>query len=212
VKLLPERGDLVFAGELLGWPAVRLGGVMLAGEEGWRKALTGPRPLTPIGRAQMLVALRRPLLMLTATGRRRLRTWLDAQRGAPIAIETPAARAARIADRLPYFGDSGLLSLVVSTVASLPRPVGDHVIEKCMVIIAGHSTNGWTSGRLPARLPIVIAGHRAPEEIAQTLRHEIGHRWLLDHHSAGEAPTRLFVKFLANGERQADLLAWSWAA
>jgi len=166
VKTLPERRDLVFAGELLGWPPVRVGGAMFAGEEGWRQALTGPRPLTPIGRVHALIALRRPLLTLTATGRRRLRTWLDAQRGEPMAVETPAARRARIAEHLAYFGDDELLSLVVSTVASLPRPIADHVVDECMFITAGHSTSGWTSRRFTARLPIVIAGHRAPAAIA----------------------------------------------
>jgi hypothetical protein len=51
-----------------------------------------------------------------------------------------------------------------------------------MIVASGRRSNGWTSGPLPRRRPIVLAGHRSDAEIAATLRHEIGHLYLTDQY------------------------------
>lgn len=211
----------------LDWPPAVFQRRAVAGEAQWVEAIATFPPLTPRERTRIARQLGRRLLCVTPTGRRRLRAWLDAQQGQPITVEIQAVRRQRIAGALQFFGDGDVFRPVVETIGQLPRPVADYVVDTCMVLVTGRSTAGWTSGAFPdGRLPIMIAGHRTDAEIAKTLRHEVGHRWLIE--APGQAPTALrsaritreldetytpgFVKkFVDLGEAQAEWLAWSWS-
>ena len=128
-------------------------------------------------RVRLFAVHHRRFLMLTPAGRARVRQWFDAQQR-PIVVELYAARCTRIAGALRYFGDPEPFGAIVDALARLPRPVIDHVITRCMVLVTGRSTNGWTTpGRLPGLRPIVLAGDRADVDVARTFWHEVAHRW-----------------------------------
>src|SRR5882724_2444824 len=130
--------------EALAWPSATLWGRPIVGKPAWLALVAGYPP--PVPRECLAIAhhLGRHLLCLTVVGRRRLRGWLDAQRGKPIEIESVTARRRRIAQSLKYFGDDGLMPLIVDVLDAIPRPVADHVLDESMVITSGYSSAGWT--------------------------------------------------------------------
>lgn len=210
----------------LRWPAATVHGRQVAGEAQWLDAIAVFPPLLPRERTAIARQLRRHLLCTTAVGRQRLRDWLIAQKGQPIPVETPEARRDRIARTVHYFGDPDVFWPVVTTVASLPRPVRDYVVRACLFSVTGRTTNAWTSGEFPPLLTIMLAGHRTDEEICQTTRHECAHRWLIEAREAAQTALqyetarrtldqtytpKLVSACIALGEQQAEWLAWAWS-
>lgn len=200
----------------LDYPSVSLGSFHIVGRQAWVDVL---RRAAAQERAQLLARLRRHLLCVTTTGRSRLRSWLDAQIGLPLTVETRAARYQRTLSELKYFGDLDVLPTVCSVLVDLPTCVSDRILAACMVLVTGRRTAGWKSGRLPAREPILLAGDRSDQEIAATFRHEAAHAWLEDQSGAealsafcrisSESDDRHTYRALAELRAESFVMAWS---
>lgn len=144
-----------------------------------------PWRLAPIERKWALGRVHRRLLVQTVAGWRRLRTWIQAQRGQLIVVESRAARARRVREALPLFGDEDLLPVIAQVVADLPRCVSDVALAEVAFVVTGRTTAGWCAGPLPpGRRVIVLDGSRDDAAVASTVRHEIGHAWLVDQSAA----------------------------
>ncbi len=221
---IPGRADPAEMLRRLNWPPASVGGRFIAGEAAWRARLaarTGPRD-----RLDVFRAVDRRLLVATDVGRARLRAWLTARHAQPVTPEPLTARRARVMRELKHYGDVELLPVILDTIVVLPAPVIDMVLRECATIAVGRSTAGWISGPLPNRRPIGLSGALKNQDVADTLRHEIGHAWTIRHTS--EAPTALqhavnlqgLVRDVPRDQlRQMDgdiealawWLAWSWA-
>jgi hypothetical protein len=206
-----------------GWPRFVFGRRVVEGESAWRAVTPSPAE-----RRAVLARLgRRELLCVTPCARRRLRTWLDAQRRTPAPAETSAARRQRVERDLQFFGDEPLVPLVAWVIATLPRPVMDFAIAETMILETGRTTAAWTTGPLPALRPINVSGAMPDGLLARFLRHEIAHCWTLE--MPDSAPTshailqaRALTKargwedlrdtVLRDGEDWADWLAAAWSA
>jgi hypothetical protein len=135
---------------------------------------------TRADRARELGRHHRRLLILTSTGRRRLRGWLEAQHGRPIVVESYDDRYRRILAALALYGDVDVLPPIADGLARLPAPVVDFVLGTCVVIVIGRYSAGWASGPLPPRMPIVLDADRGDDAVVATFRHEVAHHWLID--------------------------------
>lgn len=175
--MIPTRGDLASMLALCGWPGLRIGPLLVQGEDAWERALP---LLVPNDRLEVAAELGREALpKATAPHKAQL---FDV----PRPLEPAEERRLRIERALVYFGDFGLFDTVVEAVLQLPPVVGTEVLTKSMVAVVGRSTRGWTGPAFPVeRAPILLDGSQPNEVVRRVCLHESAHRWV----SRGEPAT-----------------------
>jgi len=158
--------------QLCGWPRLTVGRFAVQGADEWQAAL--PR-LTPADRQTLTRRLAWPLAM--ATNPARFRTWCAGARGRK--REQFAQWCGRIAAAVAYYGDPEVLAPLTVGLASLPAPVAENAVKKCMFLATGRSTSGWIGGFLPPWLrPVLLAGHYSDEHVRKIAMHEATHAWV----------------------------------
>jgi hypothetical protein len=217
----PSTTFLRELGPDLGWPA------------GWRAALAGVLPPTPVERLRLLAGAHRRVLVASVGGRARLRRWLDEQRGtAPVQLPRWLLEE-WIADRVSFYGDPSLLPVVVAALCLVPKPVRDAVVAETAFLAVGVDSAAWTGSanladREGVRKARVVA--LGPSVDVRVVLHEVAHCWhsaLPDEHSSlittrGEAGLWALASredwhprmdtHIAKDERLADACAFCWGA
>jgi hypothetical protein len=141
-------------------------------------------------------------------------------------VETWEQRRDRLLRTLPFYGDVEALPAVAGALAAAPAVVAEYVVERCVLIVSGRSTGGWTAGPLPAdRFPIVLDGHVSDRELKHYTLHEAAHRFTLPAPAEcataqevvrvrAKAPawTRELEARKAEDEDIAELLTAAWSA
>jgi hypothetical protein len=159
--------------EDLGCPTANFCGFTFSGREAWRDV--APR-LTPGERRKVLAILRHRLLLATASGRARLRRWLDAgQRQIP--LSRPELRK-RVASTV--YGDECFVPLIEAALRCVPAFVLATVLREVAFLTVGLNSRAWTGSssfvdRLGRRRTRVIL--LGPGADLRTVLHEIGHVW-----------------------------------
>jgi hypothetical protein len=212
-----SRENFFRLGELLGWPHVAAGSLILGTELEWRFGVLGAPGLTPPERRAALKGLE-PLLLASTEGARARLSAHEATNAPPL---DPELAAAEIRAGLLFYGDPELLKPVVDAFRSTPPAVRDTLLDQVAVLATGRSTRGWTSsakladrdGEGRSRI-IVLTGHRTDREVVRTMLHELAHCWTAplpaEHSQAVTAQGREAVLALAHregwGDRAADLI------
>jgi hypothetical protein len=179
-------------GALLDYPRVRFGRLTLGGECEWRAAAESTPPLTRQERFHALHQLLPRLLEATAGGRIRMAAWraVEALTPAPPRPLTTAARE-ELANRILYYGDAGLLPVVVEAFSRLPDAVRAVLLGEVLVFGVGAQNRGWMGparimaqpGTEPATSLVQISDCGTFGDTLHVMAHELGHAWCAPPHT-----------------------------